>query len=663
MKRLQRVLALLLIVCMVFSAFPMTSFAAKPQLSMQWPKKDVSMTAFVEKMRPWLQRIDISVDSEETLQIPVGEQKDITVTSSYSKPLDWYVFTTRGVASISPKNTLLSDGVHTTILSLKSETVGNGQAFLVATDASNRWITSVKAVNFEVVEDADQPPTNQAPLFDGSFEIITDEDQPAGITITATDPDGDQVTYTHTQPSKGEVSRTDSTYVYTPNQDYNGNDSFTVTASDGMDSTSITVKVTVNPVNDAPVAVDDAGSGKVGQTLRINVLDNDYDVDSDPLSIASFTPVEGLEITQGDRYFDVKAENPGVYTFTYSVSDGSENSNEAKVVVTFTKDSEDPEDPEDPVYTVEVIDGWADPAQAKKGDKVTLTANDPSDGQKFKNWTVNSGNVSLEDANASSTSFTMPAGNVKVTANFETLSESTTYVALGDSIPVGLYYTGLSDLPDFGGSGQDTYSYIEQFRDHLASPVNFYDRSVSGHNAIDVLNQLSDQAIADEIKKADVITLCVGANDIMDALGRSFNGIDKYDVNWDDANQGRDNFEANWYQIIDGIEELNSDVTLIVMTIYNPYRSSDSYYAQVDPYFEASDSDNYGLNYIIRNTETLYDQALSDDFDYRVADVYKAFNNHANKDQLTNFYSSFSDPHPNQEGQDVIFTEHYTIYQ
>jgi hypothetical protein len=104
-------------------------------------------------------------------------------------------------------------------------------------------------------------------------------------------------------------------------------------------------------------------------------------------------------------------------------------------------------------------------------------------------------------------------------------------------------------------------------------------------------------------------------------------------------------------------------VTLIVMTVYNPYRTTETSYERVNAYFEDTATGNYGLNYIIRNTEALYDSQLSDDFDYRIADVYSAFNNSTNKDGLTGFYNSFCDPHPNQSGQNLIFAEHMKVYQ
>ena len=235
------------------------------------------------------------------------------------------------------------------------------------------------------------------------------------------------------------------------------------------------------------------------------------------------------------------------------------------------------------------------------------------------------------------------------------------YVALGDSIPYGYYYTSLIN---YWGGGTDTDSYVEQLaRSVGVASVDFFDASVSGYNTVEVFNQID--SISAQISAADVITLCVGANDIMDAAGRSFTGLLKYDINWTVAAAGRDSFEFYWPKVIDKIEFLNPDVTLVVMTIYNPYRLTDTFYNQVDPYFSASSETDLGLNYIIRNTMSMDNSAwgdlLPEDFDYRVADVYTAFNTHTNKDSLTGFYRSFCDPHPNQLGQTVIFNEHLKL--
>jgi len=94
---------------------------------------------------------------------------------------------------------------------------------------------------------------NDAPVAN-SQTVTTDEDTPAVITLTASDVDGDPLTYsTKTQPAHGTLSGTPPNLVYHPATNYNGADSFTFTANDGQtNSQAATISITVNPVNDPP---------------------------------------------------------------------------------------------------------------------------------------------------------------------------------------------------------------------------------------------------------------------------------------------------------------------------------------------------------------------------------------------------------------------------
>src|SRR3954447_20197606 len=84
----------------------------------------------------------------------------------------------------------------------------------------------------------------------------------------------------NTQGANGSVVYNgDGTFTYTPNLNFNGSDSFTYTVTDDPGATSTaTVHLTVNPVNDAPVAQDDVASGNEDTAITTgNVLANDSD--------------------------------------------------------------------------------------------------------------------------------------------------------------------------------------------------------------------------------------------------------------------------------------------------------------------------------------------------------------------------------------------------
>src|SRR5256885_2323275 len=80
----------------------------------------------------------------------------------------------------------------------------------------------------------------------------------------------------------------DGSFVYTPNANFNGSDSFTYQANDGAaDSNIVTVTITVNPVNDAPTGAADSYSTDEDTALTVaapGVLANDTDLEGDALT-------------------------------------------------------------------------------------------------------------------------------------------------------------------------------------------------------------------------------------------------------------------------------------------------------------------------------------------------------------------------------------------
>ncbi|MES2707799.1 MAG: lamin tail domain-containing protein [Verrucomicrobiota bacterium] len=84
--------------------------------------------------------------------------------------------------------------------------------------------------------------------------VSTGFNQPAVITLSATDPDGEVLTYSIvTQPVSGTLSGAGGTWTYTPNAGFSGADSFTFKASDGtFSSNTATVRIAVNAAPSAP---------------------------------------------------------------------------------------------------------------------------------------------------------------------------------------------------------------------------------------------------------------------------------------------------------------------------------------------------------------------------------------------------------------------------
>ena len=140
--------------------------------------------------------------------------------------------------------------------------------------------------------------------------IITYEDIPINITLTATDADGDDLTYAVVaQPSHGTLSGTAPNLTYSPNVNYNGSDSFTFKANDGtVDSNIATVNIAVNPVNDPPIA-DTGPDQTVDEEAKVTLnASNSADPD-DGIAAYLWTQTGGTAVVLSD----VNAAQP---TFT-----------------------------------------------------------------------------------------------------------------------------------------------------------------------------------------------------------------------------------------------------------------------------------------------------------------------------------------------------------
>ena len=182
---------------------------------------------------------------------------------------------------------------------------------------------------------------NDAPVANPQSGVTTAEDTPTAITLTASDVDGDALTYIVTPPTHGALSGTAPNLTYTPGLNYNGSDSFAFTVNDGtVPSAAATVSITVTAVNDAPTAVNDSYSILKGSSLTIaapGVLGNDTDVDSSPLTAALNTgPSNGTLVlnTNGSFTYTPDPSFVGLVSFTYKANDGSLDSNVATVSIT-----------------------------------------------------------------------------------------------------------------------------------------------------------------------------------------------------------------------------------------------------------------------------------------------------------------------------------------
>ncbi|WP_238593202.1 tandem-95 repeat protein, partial [Vibrio parahaemolyticus] len=182
-------------------------------------------------------------------------------------------------------------------------------------------------------------PINDAP--NAKNDVITTEEDTAvtiDVLVNDSDVEGDVLSIQSASvPSEqGSVDIVDGKLVFTPAENFNGEATITYIVTDGDLTDEAKVSVTVTPVNDSPVAVDDTVSTQEDTVVTIDVLPNDSDVDGDKLSIqsASVPKEQGtVEVVNGKLVFTPAENFNGDVEITYTVTDG-QLTDEAKVTVT-----------------------------------------------------------------------------------------------------------------------------------------------------------------------------------------------------------------------------------------------------------------------------------------------------------------------------------------
>ncbi|MBD8525505.1 Ig-like domain-containing protein [Pseudomarimonas arenosa] len=181
-------------------------------------------------------------------------------------------------------------------------------------------------------------PVNDAPIPDSdTYRTREDEvlvaPEPQGVMRNDREVDGDGLERSEmlSEASHGAVEfQPDGSFTYTPDVDFNGDDSFRYRVYDttGLYADEI-VEIHVTPVNDAPTAVDDSYSTPMDQELWVaadaGVLINDSDVDGPNLSVSLIGPPQHGQLSlQPDGGFRYQPNGffSGVDQFRYQIDDG-----------------------------------------------------------------------------------------------------------------------------------------------------------------------------------------------------------------------------------------------------------------------------------------------------------------------------------------------------
>ena len=211
-------------------------------------------------------------------------------------------------------------------------------------------IVTVNAVNDPVIIDDDTAITNEDEEVAGDITDAGDSDIDGNLVVTLVPIQA---------PTNGTLDIAfDGSYTYTPNLHFNGTDLFVIEVCDDGTPTPKTcandsVEITILPVNDFPVATDDATTTLEDNPITFNVQANDFDIDTDgsidPATLDINPTLAGIQtsLVTNEGTWTVEASGEitftpfdhycGVATATYSINDDvGSTSNIGNLTVTVT---------------------------------------------------------------------------------------------------------------------------------------------------------------------------------------------------------------------------------------------------------------------------------------------------------------------------------------
>ena len=291
------------------------------------------------------------------------------------------------------------------------------------TITDNNGGNATATVNVTIISRNDPPVANDD-------DVNTLEDTAVSIAVLSNDSDvdGDTLTIINmSNPASGTAiadPHNGQNIIYTPNENFVGEDSFIYTITDGNDSTdSATVTVTVGGgtngggTNDSPVANDDNTTTNEDNPVTIQVLSNDSDPDGDSLNVAGVTNPSNGTVTNngGNVIYDPNPDFNGPDTFNYTVEDGNGGTDTATVTITVDPQNDVPvanddgaTTPEDTDVAIDVLGNDSDVdgdsltvssvtqppngTVTNNGTDVTYSPNTNFNGTDTFNYTINDGN-------------------------------------------------------------------------------------------------------------------------------------------------------------------------------------------------------------------------------------------------------------------------------
>lgn len=290
-----------------------------------------------------------TVADDETLTVTQINQLDIAVNEEVAVEGGTVVVDENGAIVFTADDTF--DGRSEFDYTVSNEDEETATATVVVTSADY-----INAAPVAEVDDLTATPSlEDEPV---TIDVLSNDTDANGDPLTVVAIAGEEVSVGGEVEVEGGVVtlNADGTLTFMPDEEFSDDEvSFEYTVSDGLDEATSSVTLTVEAVDDPPVAVDDEATVDLDAgDVTIDVLANDTDPDTDPDSL-TVTQINGMSVDvpvavdggtvtvneEGTITFTAGEDFSGEATFEYTVSDG-EGQDTATVTVAAEMDMDSP---------------------------------------------------------------------------------------------------------------------------------------------------------------------------------------------------------------------------------------------------------------------------------------------------------------------------------
>ena len=231
-----------------------------------------------------------------------------------------------------------------TVEGIEDAPVANDDTFSLREDTSATLNVLLNDIDYDIYyADVTQPPLTidlepiQTIIQSPGFNVV---DLPLVVSPLMTE--GAEIT-SISSPEHGSIVINDNqTLTYTPDANFHGEDSFSYIVSDGQGGYDTGhVNITVQPVNDAPIAVADTYTLLENTTGEVNILANDHDPENDTFSVVVMTaPSHGTAIMNADGTLTYTPDTNyvGTDSLSYKIDDGHGGTDTTTLTLTIMDD-------------------------------------------------------------------------------------------------------------------------------------------------------------------------------------------------------------------------------------------------------------------------------------------------------------------------------------